>query len=262
MQSAVQFLAGSTERPRLLEHLREHPGSPSEVADALSLSGRSVQRTLREFTDRGWARRGEGGYELTTLGALVASEHADYAAAVDRLGEYRSLYEHLPDPGAAPDPRWLADADVALSTPEDPQAPVNFYVTRLRRFDADEIRMTSPVLSRIFHDAHAELVVSGAHTELVLSAEMVEAARSRNPAEFEVVVAVDLLSLYRHPGPVEVGLTVGEDRALVAAYDDEGQLRACLDSADPRLVEWASERYREYRDRAERVEPSGLPFVG
>ncbi|WP_433623466.1 helix-turn-helix transcriptional regulator [Halomicrococcus sp. NG-SE-24] len=247
---AARFLAGSPDRYRLLAHLRERPGSPRDVADALDASRRSVQRNLAELVDRGWAEKRDGDYRLTTSGAFVARAHADYLDALSAVEAAAPVLERLPVE-RAPDPTWLADADVVAADAERPQAPVSHYVRRLRERETTRVRMLAPVLSRIFHEAHAELVLSGVDTEVVLPADSVETARSMNPLEFEVVVRA--IDLYRHDGPVELGLTLGDDWVLAGAYDDDGQLRAVAESDDPRFVEWAQDAYEEYRSRAERV---------
>lgn len=257
---AARFLAGSPDRLALLERLREQPGTPADLADALPMSHRSVQRNLAEFTERGWAEKTEGRYRLTATGELVTREHADYVAALARIETLAPLFRHLPATDA-PDPRWLADADLAVAEPDNPHAPVDHYTTELRRFETDTVRMLSPVLSRLLHDAHADLAMDGVYTELVMADEMVERARELNPAEFNVVVSVDVLDLYRSPDEVELGLALGTDRVLLAAYDDDRQLRACAASSDPDLLAWAEARFERYRDRAELVEPTiSIPF--
>lgn len=82
-----------------------------------------------------------------------------------------------------------------------------------------------------------------------------------NPTEFEIVTSVDVLDLYRHPEDIPVGLTLGDTRLLVAAYDVEGQLQACLASTNPDLYEWAHQLFERYYEQAGHVEPSvSLPF--
>lgn len=39
-----------------------------------------------------------------------------------------------------------------------------------------------------------------------------------------------LLSLYRSPEEFDIGLTLGDDKLLMAAYDDAGRLRALIES--------------------------------
>ena len=259
-EDAARFLADSPDRLALLERLREGAAGPATLAEDLDCARRSVQRNLAAFADRDWVERGDGGYRLTTVGDLVASTHAHYLDRLERVERFAPLLRHL-DPADAPDPSLLGDADLVVSSPENPQAPVQAYVDRLKEFGGDEVRMCSPVLSRIFHEAHVSLAVRGVHTKLVLSEATADRARELNPLEFEAVLRVGVLDLFAHPGPVRFGLTVGEDRLLLAAYDDEGHLEACLSSPNPTLVEWGEERFEHYRERSSRVEPSGgLPF--
>ncbi len=257
----ARFLAGSADRRRLLERLADDPGTPAELADALSAARRSVQRNLAEFAERGWAEKADGAYRLTVTGELVVDEHADYLDSLDRIEAFEEFYRYLPDRDHAPDPRRLADATLTVADAADPQAPVHRYVESVRGFDTDRVRMVSPVLSRLFHEAHARLAFDGVHTELVMAAETIARAREMNPAEFAAVTSVGVLDLYRHPGPVEVGLTLGDDRLVVCAYDDEGRLRACVESDDPTLLRWGADLFERYRDASERVDPShSLPF--
>ncbi|WP_458190572.1 helix-turn-helix transcriptional regulator [Haladaptatus sp. NG-WS-4] len=245
---SVAFLSGSPERLRLLVCLRDHPGSPRDVADAIDISHRSVQRNLSEFSDRGWVRKRDGQYALTTSGELATRTHENYVETMETIAAYDPFFRFLPDADHAPDPAWLADSTLVTASPDQPQAPVSHYVSRLRVRETRTIRMLAPVLSRLYHDAHAELVLSGIETELVMPSERIETARSRNPLEFQVVSrAVDI---YRHEGPVELGVTLGDDWALVGAYDNDGQLRALVESDAADFLDWAEAVYRRYRDDA------------
>lgn len=250
---ASRFLSGSPDRARLLSHLRDHPGSPSALADALPMSHRSVQRNLSAFVERAWAEKRDGEYRLTTTGALIAARHAAYVDSLDLIDRFAPVLRHLPDAEHAPDPDWLADADLAVASPDRPQAPVNHYVTAVKSFSTRRIRMVAPVLSRLYHEAHARLVLRGVETELVMDRETVASARSLNPMEFAFVLRVDRFSLHEHPDPIRFGLTLGDDRALLGAYDDEGTLRACLDCDDPRFLDWAGDLYERYRAASRRV---------
>jgi len=260
MQDAARFLADSPDRLALLTRLRKGADRPAILADDLNCARRSVQRNLSAFVDRGWVERDEGGYRLTTVGALAATAHADYLDRLERLNRFAPLLRHL-DTDHAPPLSLLADADLVVASSENPQAPVQAYVDRLKQFECDTIRMCSPVLSRIFHEAHASLAMRGIHTDLVLSEATAKKARELNPLEFKTILRVGVLDLYAHPNSVPFGLTVGEDRLLLAAYDVDGHLEACLASDTPDLLEWAEDLFERYRERSTKVDPSGgLPF--
>lgn len=254
------FLAGSDDRVALLRYLADRSAAPATAAADLSLARRSVQRHLSTFVDRGWATRVSGEYRLTTTGELIAAEHAAYLDTLARIDEFAPFYRHLPDRAHAPDPLWVRDAELTVATDADPQAPVHHYLTSVRELEGDRVRMVSPVLSRLFHDAHAELALDGVHTDLVMADRVIDRARELNPLEFDVVVSVDVIDLYRYPDPVTFGMTLGEDRVLLGAYDD-GHLEACVEGADPELLAWAADLFDRYRRRSEPVEPSiSLPF--
>ena len=257
----AQFLAGSPDRLRLLTHLQNQPGSPGQLADSLSISHRSVQRNLGKFVDRGWAEKCDGAYHLSTLGELITDEHADYIDTLTTLEEFAVFYEYLPDCEHAPDPAWLQEATLIEATAENPQAPVKQYVEAVKEFETEQIRMISPVLSRLFHDVHAELGLRGIHTELVLSAALIQRARNLDPTEFDLVVSVDVLDLYQYPDEIAFGLTLGDKRVLMGAYDGQGQLQACLDATNPKILAWAEHLFERYQGQSERIDPTvQLPF--
>lgn len=257
----ASFLAGSDTRVALLTYLTEQPAAPAMIADELSLARRSVQRHLANFVERGWAVKTDGEYRLTTAGTLIADEHTRYLDTLALIEEFDEFYTHFPNAVHAPDPEWLQNAELTVSTQANPQAPMHHYLDSLREFETERIRMLSPVLSRLFHDAHAELAFEGIHTELVMADEVIARARELNPAEFNVVVSVDILDLYRHPAPIRFGLTIGDTRLLLSVYDD-GQLKACIESTNAVLLAWADDLFEKFRDRSERIEPTiSLPFT-
>lgn len=249
----VQFLANSPARLALLRHLSEGPATPADLAAAHSPSRRSVQRHLTGFAERGWVESSGGTYRLTVTGSLVAEEHAEYVDALDRIDEFAPFFDALDDPEHAPDPAWLSDATLTVADDDDPHAPLHRYVRCVMRVDADRVSMLSPVLSRIFHEAHASLARRGVHTTLVMPAPVVEQARQRNPVEFEAVVGADVLSLYRSPESFRFGLTLAGGRVLLAAYDEGKRLEALLEADGEAVSAWASALFERYRDGATRV---------
>lgn len=260
MQTAAQFLADSPDRLALLTRLRKEATRPSTLADDLDCTRRSVQRNLAAFVEWGWVERDDNGYRLTTAGDYAATIHADYLDQLERLDRFDPLLRHL-DTDHAPPLSMLEDADLIVASPENPQAPVQAYVDRLKQFEGDTVQMCSPVLSRIFHEAHASLAMQGVHTDLVLSEATAEKACELNPLEFKTVLSVGVLDLYTHPDPVPFGLTVGEDQLLLTAYDEEGHLEASLASDHSELLVWAEDFIERYRERSAKVDLSdGLPF--
>jgi predicted transcriptional regulator len=250
---AAAFLANSPERLALLRSLADGPASPGDLAATGDRSRRSVQRNLAAFAERGWVETTGGTYRLTAVGDLVAERHATYVDTLARIERFAPFYRHL-DPDHAPDPDALAGARLTVATEADPQAPVHEYVDRVESLDAGRVRMLSPVLSRLFHEAHAPLAARGVYTDLVMPAPVVERARERNPAEFAAVVGSDVLSLRRTAESFRLGLTLADDRVLAAAYDEDRRLRALVASGNDALYDWAADLFERYREAADPVE--------
>jgi predicted transcriptional regulator len=222
----------------------------------LDCARRTVQRHLAACEERGWVERGDGGYRLTAAGDAAARVHQAYRdrlAAVDRAAP---LLSHL-NPSQAPSPEQLTDADVVAASASDPQAPIQAYVERLGGFTGDRVLLCSPVLSRVFHDAHADLARRGVHTDLLLSTETARLARDRNPLEFAAVLRLGVLDLYTRAEPVPFGLVIDDEQLLLGAYDDDGNLKACLHGDDPELVAWGERQFETLREHAERVRSPG-----
>ena len=122
--------------------------------------------------------------------------------------------------------------------------------------------MISPVLSHLFHDAHADLAQSGTHTKLILPSTLVDCACKQNPIKFGAVVSVDVLDLYQHSDDIAVGLTITDNLTLLGAYDDDGQLRVCVDSTNESFRGWAIQLFEQYQERSTAITLSGsLPFA-
>jgi len=161
------------------------------------------------------------------------------------------------DPDHAPAPELLPDAGVVGASATDPQAPIQFYVEQLQRFAGNRVRLCSPVLSRAFHEAHAELARRGVHTHLLLSTQTAQEASDRNPLEFAAILRLGVLTLYTQPDSLPFGLAVDGEQMLLGAYDGDGNLRACLHSGDPAVVTWADAQFDALQEGAQRIRAPG-----
>ncbi len=216
------------------------------------MSRRSVQRNLTALTRRGWVEKVDGAYRVTTSGALVVEAHKRYSDELAAIDRFSPIVDAFSDVDHAPPPTALSSATVTTVTPGQPHGPLHQYLQAIERFETERVRMLSPVLSRPLHGAHAELGLGGAHTELILTEQLSERARRLNPREFDLLVSVAPLTVFRHPGPIEAGITIGDDRVLVCSYDDD-RLTACLEATSSALIAWARELFDHYRSQASEI---------
>jgi len=216
-------------------------------------------KTPQGPVDWGWATKTDGRYELTTTGGTVVEEHTTYLEVLDRIDAFSPLFRHPPDSDHTPELRWLQDATLRSATEQHPQAPVEFYIERVRAFDGDRVRMIAPVLSRLFHRAHADLAFDGVRARSLgvddrrSTRTEPDGVRRRHQRRRPHGVRV--------PDDIEFGLTLGDDRLLIGAYDGDGQLRACIESTDPDCYQWAERLFDRYVEQSTTIDsPFSVPF--
>ncbi|WP_435156033.1 transcriptional regulator FilR1 domain-containing protein [Haladaptatus sp. DFWS20] len=95
---------------------------------------------------------------------------------------------------------------------------------------------------------------AGTRIELIIDETVLDISRSIYKSAFADALNDDDFSLFVSPDDLSFGLAVFDDRALVGAYSESGQLQACLESRDDEFVKWATERYDEHRRRASAIE--------
>lgn len=250
---SAQFLSASPARLHLLESLDEAPRCPSELTTRLSLSRRGVQRTLSSLADRGWVVKTDGKYRLTTKGTLVALQYADFLDVLETIRTYETFFTHLPDCEHTPNPRWLSDDEIVVAESTQPYTPMVEYMDGLRACSTTTLRGLTPVLSPFHVDVHAELLEHGVETELVLSKAMAETARQKCPQTFEAALHRRGLELSVYEGTIGLSLTLTDRRILVGAHDEQGRFRACVNSTNSALLDWAERLFERYRERSKPI---------
>jgi DNA-binding transcriptional ArsR family regulator len=244
--SAAQFVARSPARRRVMAALHETPHRPCKLVDAAATSRRSVQRTLSELTDRGWARKEHGRYRLTTVGSLIFDIHERYTERLDLVGRHESLFRHLPEEHL-PEPEWLRGAESSYATAERSQRPTCEYIEWAGERSCDTLRCLAPGHSSLVADAHGELLDGG--TDVV---QVVEAPSNGDQCP---IADRDAFELCVHPDRIEFGLTLAGRCGAIRAYDERTRLCAFVRSTDERLLSWLEERFERYRRESRRVDP-------
>jgi predicted transcriptional regulator len=248
------FLAGSSNRVRVLRALRERPGRGAELAERCSLPRSTVHRCLDGFTTRGWARKSGGDHRLTAAGALVLGAYEDLIGTVSITGDYEEFLRHLGEVARTLPVGTLPESTVVEATPENPHATVEHYEQVFAAVAPKRMRGIVPIVSHVFNEASRPLVEGGVEMGVVIDEAVLDTAREAYPAAHELGVESENFTIYVHPEAVSFGLAVFDDeRVLVGAYDDAGNPRACLDGTDDALVDWAIGTYERYRREARRL---------
>lgn len=250
----IAFLAGSENRVRVLEALRERPYRQSELTERCGVSRSTAHRILGGLSERDWVRKDDGQYRTTAGGEFVLDRYETLEAAIERVEERGSFLNRLGGLATTLPPAALGEATVVSTTPEDPQAAIGYLAETIATATAETFYAISPIVSPMLNEAAWGLIEAGAHMELLIDTSVLDASRVAYPAALEDAYRIENFELYVHPGDLDFSLTILDGRVLVGAFDERGILRECLDGTDEALVEWATTVYEDHRAAAERAD--------
>lgn len=250
----VAFLAGSPNRVRILETLREQPHRQCELTEACDLSRSTVHRALDGLTDRDWVEQSDGTYRLTAGGDLVLGHYGALESAIDRIDEWGAFLNRLGDLADTLPLATLPAATLTTSTPENPHGAAAHFADGLASPTVAEFYGITPVVSPRFNEAAEELVAADTEMELIIDESVLDTSSVEYDDELDDAYSCDSFTLYLHPDDIEIGLAILDERVLIGTHDDRGVLRECLDSTDETLRTWAHDVYEDHRTAAQRAE--------
>jgi predicted transcriptional regulator len=260
MESAledIEFLALSANRVEVLRLLAEGRHTRRDLADETGASQATLGRILGDFEDRAWVRRRDGGYVATATGQLVAAGFTDL---VDILGTERTLrpiVDHLPTESMDFDVRHLADATVTTPSGTRPNAPVRRVIDLIG--DADEVRVFSHAFNEQSLTAIQDRTGVGVQTfRGVFSRAAIEALAEDSALRERLLELIDTegVEIRLCEDEIPLAVTVADDTVHLLVRDDNGVLRASVDSADPTVLSWADARFERYWEAASPLDGS------
>jgi len=255
----IEFLALSANRVAVLRLLAEAPRTRSTLASETGASQATLGRILGDFEDRSWIERRSGEYAVTATGCLVARGFGDL---LDILGTERSLRDivaYLPTDALTFDLRRLADATVVTPSGTRPDAPLQRLLDM--EGEADEIR----AFSHAFNDRSLSLterrVREGELTfRGVFSQGAIDALASDDELRRTLASMLDAegASIRVHDDGIPLAGSLVDDDVHLLVRDDDGVLRASIDTDDADVRAWAAETFDAYWAAATPVDRTDL----
>lgn len=162
----VAFLTRSAHRQTTLEALAERPRDRADLLELTGVSSSTLGRTLRRLEDRNWVVRRGGAYDVTPLGAFVASKLADLLDQLETVRELRDVWQLLESEARGLGVDMVTDATVTLAAPDDPYRPVNRFVSLLRASETFRFVGFERPLLEPCRDEVSRRIVDGMATEI------------------------------------------------------------------------------------------------
>ena len=262
MESAleeIEFLALSANRVEVLESLAEGPHTRNELAAATGASQATLGRILGDFRERSWIRREDSEYVATATGRLVASGFTDLKEIVETERRLRDVVDYLPTAELDFDLRRLADATITTPSQTRPNAPLSRLLELLE--DAGDVRTVShafneQTLTVVEQRAdRGEQTFRGVFSRGAIDA-LVEDADLRS--RLEALLGTDAASIRVRDGPVPLAVMLLDDVVYLLLRDEQGVLRASIDTDDEVVRSWAEETIEEYWADADSLSDAGF----
>lgn len=255
----VAYLSRSENRVRLLEALASGAWTRRDLCDETGVARATVDRTVTEFEDRGWATRtSDGEYVATATGREVAAQtraHLESMATVDRLGELVDWFRT--EEGSVELPH-LADATVHRPTETDPTVTLERLTELMREADSFQcvVGVAPPVqFEEAMRDGVVERGMATEHviTDAELAAILEQPSRVRRWREYLAGGA----NVYRYDGAVPCNVLVFDGTVVVGdTPSDVAPPFTVVESDHEAVLGWATDLVDSYRERGEPIDPA------
>ena len=211
------------------------------------VSSSTIRRTLGEFEERNWIRRDGYQYETTPLGAFVAAGVADLIERVETERKLRDVWHLLPDEESGFTVEMCADAVVTLAQADDPNRPVNRFLSLVRETDRFQFSGLDVAMLEPCKEELCRQIVDGVEAEVINPPRVATYIRSTCPELFSEALDSGNLTVRLHDDLPSYGVCVFDDRIAIAAYDpDSVTVRVLVDTDHPDAREWAESIYTSH----------------
>jgi len=262
MESAleeIEFLALSANRVEVLGLLAEGRHTRNELATATGASQATLGRILGDFKDRSWIRHDGSEYVATATGRLVAEGFTDLQEILETEGKLRDIVDYLPTHAMDFDLRRLSDATITVPSATRPNAPLSRLLDFIR--DGDDVRTFSHTFNgqtlRVVQErvTAGDQRFSGVFGRNAIDA-LADESELRNQLE-ALLAAEDAEIRVREEG-VPIAIMIVDDVVYLLLRDENGILRASVDTEDAAVRSWAEYSLDHYWRTATPLEAETL----
>ena len=250
MESAlaeIEFLARSSNRVDVLRSLAAERRTRTDLAAATGASQATLGRILEDFEDRTWIRREGSEYVATATGRLVAEGFTNLLSIVETERELRSIVRYLPTHAMDFDLGHLDDATITVPSETRPSAPVQRLLGLLR--NADEVRIVSHAFNEQSLRVITERTVDEDQTFRGVFSRTAIDALADDPAlrdRLESILDAESATVRIAGDGTPLAMTIADEVVHLLLRDENGILRASLDTDEQAVRSWAHDTFDHY----------------
>lgn len=240
-------------RIEFLEALAKDPSEKRELVDRLDVSRSTVNRGLWDLEQYNLVEYDRDAYRLTITGRLFHEQYTQYEASAATVTAASDLLQYLP-PDAPISMEFLRGADVFVSEDPVPHVPATVLAEIVEQ--AERLRAFSRAhASPKSVDALREVLQDGGVAEIVFREQVFEHVRSTYDWFADRIAAGDIRPYLIEDVPYGLILADQDEETYgcIVVYDEESSIAGILVNDTQAALEWATDLFRLYRDKAQAV---------
>lgn len=243
----------SLDRVSLLETTRDTPLDRSQLQAELDISRATAYRRTAALTDDDLLERTSEGYRTTGPGCAVVEAAKRFERSLSAVDRLQPMLDEISAPELARNVHLFADADLAVATPQNPNAPIESWLDNLESCDYFRSMLVSGCPSAVTEKG-LERAQDGIDFEVIFTPLALEADRNGSEKAFRRIAAAETTLLYTHDGvPFTMGII--DETVIVGGFDADTSLPvASVTTDDPEARAWAESLYRRYRREADTLD--------
>lgn len=255
----IEFLARSANRIEVLQALAERSYTRRELGSAVDASQPTIGRVLNDLRARNWITYDGERYSATETGAFVETGITDLQERLATETTLRGIVEWLPTESIDVDLRAFHEATITTPTGTRPNAPIERMLELLDR--TEEAVLLSHTFNRQKLSLIHERTATGAlTTKGVFAADAIDAISDDEELRslLRDIVAADAAEIRVTTDSVPAAVEVTDDRTHLLLRDEDGVVRASMDTDDEAARSWALELHERFWASATTVSASDL----
>lgn len=242
----VAFLTRSPNRLAILRSLRRGSKDLRDLGDDLDAPRTTLTDNLSALAERGWVERIDGEYRVTALGSCVEDVLRDCRHSMRTAADLAPFLEYVPAGGLDVDVGRLHDSEVVTARFPRPYAPLNRFVEVVG--DAGRLLAAGPLVTPVFDAVHEGVVERGLDAELFVTRDRYDTLRAEFGSRVEDGLATGRLRFGIREATRGYGTALVDDALVLGGLDEDGLIRAIVETDSPTAVDWGESVFREHRD--------------
>lgn len=250
LEGAISLL----QRAHVLGACQNGPVGRTTIAQRADCSRSTAYRATSELSEQGLLERTDTGYQLTGAGGAMLDHVREFTRKHEGTVQLLPLFEYVENPEIVRRAHLFTDAELVTQNASSPYQIENRVKGIIDGTQEQMLGMSNGLGSPSLAEAMIDRIQAGVNVDWILPIEMYEQFNTEY-GELSAHAGENGQTAVSVRQQLPIDLALYDETLVVIGFDhDRGVLGAVAVTDDREAVQWASDRFDEYRRTAEQVE--------